>query len=134
MTTRNPGDEGFDLDTYRKDMVRALLQEIFTLVSAHEKTHGKEFATQMVVDLLGSYVSTCVYNALVSPLRTLATTDEDKIAEAGRTAYGDMKGLIESAVGQGFETAFHAFNPKVYPDFQCDVMPIAEGKDVGKNN
>lgn len=124
-------DPSFDVAAYRRDIVKTLATEIFTIVHNEAKVHGKDFADEVFMNLLASYVSTLVFNSLKSS--SSAATGELEYKETC-DRFAEMKSLIETAVGEGFAGGFQAFNPATSPDYQCDIICLDPGFDDGSVN
>lgn len=123
-----------NLSAYKNELVSTVLKELFVIVSSHEKMHGKQFALELQMTMLASLISTMVHNTLAQTAAKCGATDDAARDAAVMAEYFMTKRCIEAAIAQGFETAFHAFDRKNFPDFQCDIAVIDAGVDVAKIN
>lgn len=126
-------DSGFDKRAYKLDLVKALLQETFKIIAEEEKRLGKDFATELATDYLGSYVASLVTGALKSPAIDLELTEEAQYRKAYQLFLA-QKQEVQSAIEQAFSTAFQAFNPDTIPEYECKIECIDDGISAGVDN
>ena len=125
---RNQND-GIDLKKYKMDLAQTLIREVFVVLSQEQKNKGEQFSHELAMTLLGSFISTYLFNFLRDNAIT-AGHDPNAVWDA----YKVIKTHLETSIQQGFEAGFHQFNPQSHPEYQCDITLLSAGIDPGKNN
>lgn len=114
-----------DPTAYKRDLVNQITKELFSIAEQEAQAKGVEFAHDLMMSLVATIVANCVLNSLTHlKVEPKDESDELRIATA---QYAKLKAQVEEAVGNGFGSGFHHFNPEKFPDFVCQVTPIDEG-------
>jgi hypothetical protein len=119
-------DPNFDLNAYRKDLVKTLVSEHFKILEGERKAYGEQFAEEVMFSVIASMISSAVYKSLNS-LKVAANAGNE---EGAMDIYLNCKREIENAVAAGFTGAHTAFNPDVHPDYQVDIVCLDDGSDL----
>lgn len=130
--TTKQSDPEFDLEMYGIDLVDTVVGEISYIISQEQINNGKEFATDMIFDILTKYINDLVIASLTP--EPGYSGDPQTNYEKSLENYAQVKLRITDAIADGFASAFHQFNPNTYPEYECDVFMIDDGKDSGVTN
>lgn len=124
-------------DEYCKQMVSALVAELFVVFESERKENGDEFFFLMAQRTISALIGTTVFRALSGiPLPVGATARASSLSDAtdnrpletARKYFKELKTLIESSVGSGFagglSAAYERENKDVILEYLCTITKV----------
>jgi hypothetical protein len=112
-----------DLEEYAGDFATNIISEAFSLINQERKTHGEEFATNVILTILASTICTVVYDQLYNDRKMKVSP------ELATERYAELKDAIQNAVSTGFSGAMTAFSGRD-TDYYCQVSIVPASLNI----
>lgn len=114
--------DGFDVDAYRRDVSKALNENIIQIIQDESAKYGDGFGQALAMHFLKNYIATLLYGSLKNPV----VPDGMSVEDATVICYRQMKEDIQNAICDAFSGAMKLHNPEQELEYFCDVFPLPE--------